>query len=112
MLAYHVEWHMRASLAPMLYDDDDREAAAAARTSIVAKAHARRRPQAKQTRGVTDDGLPVHSFQSLLADLATLTHNTVVTALAPDPALTLYTRPTTLQQKAFDLLGIDPARTQ
>ena len=112
MLSYHVEWHLRAKLAPMLYDDDDREAAAALRTSIVAKAGRSLAAQAKQTRGVTDDGLPVHSFQSLLADLATLTRNEVVTAVAPAAALTLYTRPTTLQQKAFDLLGIDPARTQ
>jgi len=112
MLSYHVEWHLRARLAPMLYDDDDREAAAALRTSIVAKAGRSLAAQAKQTRGVTDDGLPVHSFQSLLADLATLTRNEVVTAVAPAAALTLYTRPTTLQQKAFDLLGIDPARTQ
>ena len=112
MLSYHVEWHLRARLAPILYDDDDREAAAALRTSIVAKAGRSLAAQAKQTRGVTDDGLPVHSFQSLLADLATLTRNEVVTAVAPAAALTLYTRPTTLQQKAFDLLGIDPARTQ
>ena len=111
MLSYHVEWHLRAWLAPMLYDDD-REAAAALRTSIVAKAGRSLAAQAKQTRGVTDDGLPVHSFQSLLADLATLTRNEVVTAVTPAAALTLYTRPTTLQQKAFDLLGIDPARTQ
>jgi transposase len=112
MLSYHVEWHLRARLAPMLYDDDDREAAAALRTSIVAKAARSPAAQAKQTHGLTDDGLPVHSFQSLLADLATLTRNEVVTAVAPAAALTLYTRPTTLQQKAFDLLGIDPARTQ
>ena len=111
MLSYHVEWHLRARLAPILYDDDDREAAAALRTSIVAKAGRSLAAQAKQTRGVTDDGLPVHSFQSLLADLATLTRNEVVTAVAPAAALTLYTRPTTLQQKAFDLLGIDPTRT-
>jgi transposase len=112
MLGYHVEWHLRARLAPMLYDDDDREAAAALRPSIVAKAGRSPAAQAKQTRGVTDDGLPVHSFQSLLTDLATLTRNEVVSAAAPDAPLTLYTRPTTLQQKAFDLLGIDPARTQ
>lgn len=112
MLSYHLEWHLRARLAPILYDDDDREAAAALRTSIVAKAGRSLAAQAKQTRGITDDGLPVHSFQSLLADLATLTRNEVVTAVAPAAALTLYTRPTTLQQKAFDLLGIDPARTQ
>src|SRR4249919_338572 len=112
MLSYHVEWHLRAKLAPLLYDEEDPAAAAVERASIVARAQRSPAAQAKQTRGVTDDGLPVHSFQSLLADLATLTRNEVVTAVAPAAALTLYTRPTTLQQKAFDLLGIDPARTQ
>jgi hypothetical protein len=36
MRAYHVEHHMRARLAPMLYDETDHEAAAATRTSVVA----------------------------------------------------------------------------
>jgi len=54
----------------------------------------------------------VHSFQSLLADLATLTRNTVVTAIAPDRPFTVLTRPTAIQQKAFDLLGIPIACTQ
>lgn len=112
MLSYHVEWQLRARLAPMLYDDDDREAAAAERPSIVAKAARSPAAQAKQTHGLTDDGLAVHSFASLLADLATLTRNEVVTAAAPDIVLTLYARPTAIQQKAFDLLAIDPARTQ
>ena len=112
MLAYHVEWHLRAKLAPMLYDDDQREAAAAERTSIVAKAGRSPTAQAKQSRGFTDDGLAVHSFHSLFADLATLTRNEGVTAAAPDIVLTLYARPTAIQRKAFDLLAIDPARTQ
>src|SRR5512132_2544774 len=75
MLSYHVEWHLRARLKPMLYDDDDRQAAAAERTSIVAKAGRSPAAQAKQTLGLTDDGLAVHSYHSLLADLATLTRN-------------------------------------
>ena len=112
MLAYHVEWHMRQKLAPMLYDDADRAAAEAGRTSIVAKAQRSPAAVTKQTTGRTEDGLPVHSFRSLLADLATLTRNTVVTALAPDHPFTLTTRPTPIQQKAFDLLGLPPARTQ
>ena len=112
MLSYHVEWHLRARLAPMLYDDDDRDAAAAERISIVAKAARSPAAQAKQTLGLTDDGLAVHSFASLLADLATLTRNEVVTAAAPDIALTLYARPTAIQRRAFDLLAIDPARTR
>jgi hypothetical protein len=112
MLAYHVEWQMRARLAPMLYDDTDKEAAEAMRDSIVAKAGRSPKAIAKQTTGRTEDGLPVHSFQSLLADLATLTHNTVVTALAPDHPFTLTARPTPIQRKALDLLGVAVACTQ
>lgn len=112
MLAYHVEWHMRARLAPMLYDDADRAVAAAARASIVAKAPRSPAALAKQTTGRTPDGLPVHSFASLLADLATLTRNTMLSALAPEHPFTLTARPTPIQNKAFDLLGLPPARTQ
>jgi hypothetical protein len=112
MLAYHVEWHMRARLAPMLYDDDDKDAAEALRDNPVRKAERSPSAIAKQTTGRAADGLPVHSFQSLLADLTTLARNTVVTALAPERPLTLMTRPTTIQQKAFDLLAIAIACTQ
>jgi Transposase DDE domain len=112
MLAYHVEWHLRARLAPMLYDDADKEAAAAARASIVAKAQRSPAAIAKQATGRAADGLPVHSFQSLLADLATLTRNTMLSALAPERPFTLTARPTPIQQKAFDLLGLAPARTR
>ena len=112
MLAYHVEWHLRARLAPMLDDDADKAAAAAARASIVAKAQRSPAAIAKQATGRAADGLPVHSFQSLLAALATLTRNTMLSALAPERPFTLTARPTPLQQKAFDLLGLAPAHTQ
>jgi hypothetical protein len=112
MLAYYLEWHMRARLAPMLYDEDDHEAAAALRTSPVAQAQRSPTALAKQTRGVTPDGLPVHSFHSLLADLATLTRNQIATGVTDTYEITAYARPTPIQQKAFDLLGIDPERTQ
>ena len=106
MLAYYLEWHMRQRLAPMLYDDTDKQAAEALRPSVVAKA--RRSPAAvtKQTTGITADGLPVHSLQSLLADLATLARNTIVTAITPDYPLTVVTRSTPVQQKALELLGL------
>jgi transposase len=112
MLAYYVEWHMRARLAPMLYDDDDRAAAEALRESPVAKAQRSPSALAKSATGRTPDGAPVHSFQTLLADLATLARNTVVTANAPDRPFTILTRPTPIQQKAFDLLGFPIACTQ
>ena len=110
MLAYYLEWHMRQRLAPMLYDDTEKNAAEALRASVVAKAERSASAITKQTTGRTEDGLPVHSFRTLLADLATLTRNTLVTALDPQHTLTLTARPTPLQQKAQDLLGL--ARTQ
>ena len=110
MLAYYLEWHMRQRLAPMLYDDTDKDAAEAQRTSVVAKAERSPAAITKQTTGRTEDGLPVHSFRTLLADLATLTRNTLVTAIDPERFFTLTARPTALQQKALDLLAL--ARTQ
>jgi len=110
MLAYYLEWHMRRLLAPMLYDDTDKDAAEAQRASVVAKAERSPAAIAKQTTGQTQDGLPVHSFRTLLADLATLTRNTLVTAIDPERAFTVTARPTALQQKALDLLSL--ARTQ
>jgi Transposase DDE domain len=112
MLAYHVEHHMRARLAPMLYDETDHEAAAAMRTSIVAKAERSEATTLKQTTGRTDDGLPVHSFQTLLADLATYCRIQATTALNEKYVFTLHTRPTPIQQRAFELLAVNPDRTQ
>ena len=112
MLAYHVEHYMRARLAPMLYDETDHEAAAAMRASIVAKAERSEAARRKQTTGLTDDGLPVHSFQSLLADLATYARIQATTALNDKYVFTLYTRPTPIQQRAFELLAVNPDRTQ
>ena len=106
MLGYYLEWHMRQRLAPMLYDDDDKQAAEALRASVVAKAERSPAAVAKQTTGRTADGLPVHSFQTLLADLATITRNTITTAIAPDLPFTITTRPTPIQNKAFALLGV------
>jgi hypothetical protein len=112
MLAYYLEWHLRNRLAPMLYDDHDRAAAQAARASPVAKAPRSPAARDKDSRGITPDSLRVHSLHSLLADLATFTRNEVTTPAAPDRTLIVYSRLTPLQQKAFDLLGVDPTRTQ
>ncbi|MFL5282046.1 MAG: IS1634 family transposase [Rhodopila sp.] len=104
MLAYYLEWHMRQRLAPMLFDDTDE--AEARRSSVVAPAQRSKVAVRKQTTGVTPDGLPVHSFRTLLADLATLARNTIITAINPNYPLSVVTRPTPVQQKAFDLLGL------
>ena len=62
--------------------------------------------EAEGERRTFDDGLPVHSWHSLIADLATLARNTVTTALAPENRFTLLTRPTPIQHKALQLLNV------
>jgi hypothetical protein len=104
MLAYYVAWHMRRTLAPLLFEDHDRPAAAASRTSPVAAAQVSPATRAKARARKTDDGATVHSFRTLLADLATLTRNTM--RLGEALPFTALSRPTAIQQRAFDLLGI------
>jgi hypothetical protein len=106
MLGYYLEWHMRQRLAPMLYDDTDKDAAEALRASVVAKAERSPAAVSKQTTGRTPDGLPVHSFHTLIADLATLTRNTVEIATAPGMPFTITARPTPVQAKALDRLAV------
>jgi transposase len=106
MLAYHLEWHMRRALKPILFDDHDKAAAEAARASIVAKAERSDAADRKAATKRTHDGLPVHSFRSLLADLATVTRNTMAMAQSPDATFVLYPKLTSAQDRAFQLLGV------
>ena len=106
MLAYYVEWHMRQSLAPMLFDDHDKPQAQAARTSIVAPARRSDAARRKAATRETDEGLKVHSFQTLLRDLATIVKNRIRPKDEKIPAFDMLTTPTRLQQQAFDLLGV------
>lgn len=108
MLAYYVEWHLRRRLAPLLFDDEDPAAGEARRASVVAKAKRSPAAEEKASRRITEDGLPVHSFQDLLRQLATLCLNRVRPKIPNATAFDQYTAPTPLQQKAFDLLGVSP----
>ena len=107
MLAYYVEWHMRKALVPILFDDDDPDGAHAKRSSIVSPATPSDSAQAKASTKKTPDGLPVHSFRTLLSDLATVTKNQVENE-ARGLSFVSITRPTPLQHKAFNLLEINP----
>jgi hypothetical protein len=105
MLAYYVEWHMRQALAPLLFDDDDKAAGEARRASAVAPAQRSPKAQRKAHTQRTEDGWPVHSFQTLLQDLATVTKNRIRFA-ASSMETTMLATPTPLQQRAFDLLQV------
>ena len=107
MLAYYVEWHMRQALAPLLFDDEDPAAAEALRPSVVAPAQRSPSAQRKALTKLTADDAPVHSFQTLIRDLATLARNRILPNTKDSVAFDLVTTPTPLQQRAFDLLGVN-----
>jgi transposase len=106
MLAYYVEWHMREALAPVLFDDEDPEAGRARRGSVVAPAQRSEAADDKAARKRTSEGLPVHSFQTLLADLSTISKDRVQPRIPDAPAFDKTTLPTAVQKRALDLLGV------
>ena len=106
MLSYYLSWHLQARLAPLLFTDDDKPAAQAARPSPVAPAARSPRALAKAATKHTPGDLPVHSFTSLLTDLATICLNTIAPADPALPGFRLVTTPTALQRQAFELLGV------
>lgn len=105
MLAYYVEWHLRQKLAPVLFEDHERESAETQRKSIVDPAPRSPTAKAKDALKRTEDGWPVHSFQSLLEDLGTLVKNRVRISGAPHANDDFYmlTKPTSFQQHVLDL---------
>jgi hypothetical protein len=112
MLAYHVEWHLRQALAPLLFHDTEIQAARAARASPVAKTEPSPSAKTKKATGRNGDGQPVMAFADLMDHLGTLARNDLVAPLQDNRSITLYTTPTRLQEIAFERLGIDPKRVQ
>ena len=105
-LAYYVEWHMRQRLAPMLFEEDDPQQAQQLRQSIVAPAQRSKSARKKAGSKQTPQGQPVHSFQSLLSDLATIVRSTVQPQQLSVVSFEKVTQPTPVQQRAFALLEV------
>jgi hypothetical protein len=99
MLALYLLWHLRRAWAPICFTDE----APTRRSDPVGPA--RRSPQAlaKISRQRHHDGTPIHSFATLLDELATLTRNTIV--FDGGARITKLAVPTPLQRSAFDLIG-------
>lgn len=105
MLAYYVEWHMRKALAPILFDDEELDVNRKKRDPV---ATAKPSTSAKEKRKVrkTKDGLPIHSFNTLLKEFGTLCRNRCRIKSSPDsPPFYQNTELSPLQARAFKLLG-------
>jgi hypothetical protein len=105
LLAYYVTWHMQHRLAPVLFKDDDPATGKTARPSPVAPARRSPAALAKTATKTTPRGDPVHSFATLLDDLATIAASRIQPA-GGLPAFTVITTPTPLQRQAVEFLGL------
>jgi transposase len=108
LLAYYVEWHLRRAWASLLFDDEtlpvdrqERDPVAPAAPSDNAKR--------KKTERLNAEGLPIHSFHTLMAELATRCRHLCRLQAAPDtPLVTRETEPTPLQVRSLELLRLLP----
>jgi len=107
-LAAYLRWHLEAAWAPLLYRDE----APPARVDPVGPPERSASALRKERDHRTPEGFPVHSFPTLLAELATLTRNRVVPAGTDEQAaFEVLAEPTPLQARAFELIGVSPAVT-
>jgi hypothetical protein len=112
MLTYHVEWHLRQALAPLLFHDTDIELARTQRASPVASTEPSKLAKTKKATKRNADGLPVMRFADLMDHLGTLTRNSMRVSLQANHRFTLFASPTSIQETAFRLLDLEPMRVQ
>lgn len=106
MLAYFVEWHLRKALAPLLFEDEELDRLRKTRNPV-AKAEPSESAKRKKTALTTPDGLPVHSFTTLLGALGTRCKNRCrLRGGGPETTITQLTELDVLQRKVFELLGL------
>ena len=108
LLSGYVEWHLRRAVAPLLFDDETLDEARRTRDPV-APAKPTPRAREKKARRRTDDGLALHSLDTLLAELATRCRNTCRVLLDPTaPAFSLLTEPTQTQRRVAELIEMFP----
>jgi len=108
MLSYYVSFHMNQALAPMLFKDDDPDDAEAKRISPVAPAQRSSKALYKASTKRSIDNIPVHSFATLMDDLGSVVANHITPANSDLSSFVMVTKPTPIQTRAFELLGVSP----
>jgi hypothetical protein len=104
MLAYYVEWHMIEAWRPLLFADEDQKSKAS-RDPVAPAERSEAALQKVQSKQL-DDHSVVHSFRTLLDDLARIVSNVCrCPGLGPEaPTFTKTTPPNAPQQRALKLL--------
>jgi hypothetical protein len=106
LLSYYVQWEMKRALAPLLYADEEKDKEREGRNPV-APARASESARRKKRDHVREDGLELHSFRTLMAELATRCRTTYVVGSGDEAqSFQQVTQMTQLQAEAFRLLGL------
>jgi len=106
LLAYYVEWHMRKALRPLLFEDEQKDKDRK-RRDPVAPAKPSPSVQAKKATKMAQDGTPLHSFDTLMAELGTRCRNRCrVPESTEEHTFYTVTQATDFQRKALSLLRL------
>ena len=108
LLAYYLEWHLRQAWAPLLFEDEERKEESQRRDPVL-PAKPSPAAETKKRSHQTAEGFPVHSFRTLLAELASRARVTYEIKSA-DVTLTCkqVPQPTPLQARAYELIRAFP----
>ena len=112
VLAYYVEWHLRRTWAPLLFEDEERWEERKRRDPVL-PAQPSASAKRKKSSHETADGLPVYSFEDLLKELASRSRVTYAlkSDKAEETAKTTFQQvpdPTPVQARAYELLRLFP----
>jgi len=108
MLSYYLEWHMRRLLEPVLFEEEGLTANRWQRDPV-AKAKPSEKAVQKKSIKQTEEGWPVHSFSSLMADLATRCKNHCRAGEEKNSIhFVTLTEPSPFQKHVYSLLKVVP----
>jgi transposase len=108
LLAYYVEWHLRRAWAPILFEDEERREERQRRDPI-GPARPSESARQKKSSHQTQEGLAVHSFETLMAELATRARVTYgLRSEDSTPIFKQVPEPTPLQARAYELVELLP----
>lgn len=103
MLAYYVEWHLRKALGGLLYDDADLDEERWMRDPVKPAKGSKSSVEKKKT-GIAADGFGVHSFETMMTELATRCRHICATPGSGEATFTMETDATPWQRKVMDLV--------
>jgi hypothetical protein len=104
MLAYYVKWHMMEAWRPLIFADEELEEKKS--RDPVSTAQRSEAALEKVKKKTFSDGSPVHSFRSLVDNLATIVRNTCSRKDSQEESatFTIDTQPSELQVEALKLI--------